>query len=73
MKWIVHHHMINVLSWRYRLSFHQFGFRPNHSTVSLLLNAVHGWALNLEHFHTSHCLFIDFAKAFDTDHMNTYS
>ena len=58
--------MIDVLSRSNRLSVHQFGFRPNHSTVSLLLSAVHDWALNLEHRHTSHCLFLDFAKAFDT-------
>ena len=46
---------------------HQFGFQPNHSTVSLLINdAVHDWALNLEHRCTARCLFLDFAKAFDT-------
>ena len=55
-----------VLSRSNHLSVDQFGFRPNHSTVSLLLNAVHDWALNLEHHHTSYCLFLDFAKAFNT-------
>ena len=65
MERIVHHHMIDVLSRSNRLSVHQFGFWPNHSTVSLLLNAVNDWALNLER-HTVHCLFLDFAKAFDT-------
>ena len=63
MEQIVHHHMINALSQSNRLSVHQFRFRPNHSTVSLLLNIVHDWALNLERHKTSHCLFLDFAKA----------
>ena len=31
----------------------------------MLLNSVHDWALNLEHRKTSHCLFLDFAKAFN--------
>ena len=66
MERIIHRHMIDALSQSNRLSVHQFGFRPNHSTVSLLLNAVNDWALNLEHRRTSHCLFLDFAKAFDT-------
>ena len=68
--------MIDVLSRSNHLSVHQFGFWPNHSIVSLLLNAVHDWALNLEHRRTSHCLFLDFAKAFNTAssyHTNAYS
>ena len=66
MERIIHCHMIDALSQSNCLSVHQFGFQPNHSTVSLLLNAVNDWALNLEHRRTSHCLFLDFAKAFDT-------
>ena len=31
----------------------------------MLLATVHEWALNLEHRSTTHCLFLDFAKAFD--------
>ena len=57
MEWIIHHHMIDVLSQTNCLSVHQFGFWI-HSTV-------HDWALNLKHCHTSHCLLLDFAKAFD--------
>ena len=65
MERIIHLHMTDALSQTNRLSAHQFGFRPDHSTVSLLLNSVHDWALNLEHRKTSHCLFLDFAKAFN--------
>ena len=55
--------MIDVLSRSNCLSVHQFGLWPNHSTVSLLLNAFHYWTLNVEHCCTSHCLFLE---AFNT-------
>lgn len=48
------------------LSNTQFGFRANHSTVSLLLSAVHDWSLCLELRSSVHCIFLDFAKAFDS-------
>ena len=49
-----------------RLSNTQFGFRANRSTVSLLLSAVHDWSLCLELRNSVHCVFLDFAKAFDS-------
>ena len=49
-----------------RLSDTQFGFRANRSTVSLLLSAVHDWSLCLKLRNSVHCIFIDFAKAFDS-------
>ena len=58
----MHMHIIDILSQSSRLSVHQFCFQPNLSTVSLLLNAIHDWALNLQHVG----LFLDFAKAFNT-------
>ena len=64
MEWIIHHHVIEELSQSSHLSVHQFSFRLNHFIVLLLLNTVHDWALNLERRYTSHCLFLDFAKAF---------
>ena len=48
------------------LSNAQFGFRANRSTVSLLLSAVHDWSLCLELCNSVHCVFLDFAKAFDS-------
>ena len=47
------------------LSNTQFGFRANRSTVSLL-SAVHDWSLCLELRSSVHCVFLDFAKAFDS-------
>ena len=47
------------------LSDTQFGFRAQRSTVSLLLSAVHDWSLCLELRNSVHCVFLDFAKAFD--------
>ena len=47
------------------LSYTQFGFRAQCSTVSLLLSAVHDWSICLELRNSVHCVFLDFAKAFD--------
>ena len=43
-----------------------FGFRPKRSTTSVLLSAVHDWAFNLNERLSTHCVFLDFAKAFDS-------
>ena len=55
-----------------RLSDAQFGFHAKRSTVSLLLSAVHDWSLSLELCNSAHCVFLDFAKAFDSVAMNTF-
>ena len=44
----------------------QFGFRKKRSTTSLLLSAVNDWAFNLNAKLSIHCVFLDFAKAFDS-------
>ena len=44
----------------------QFGFRSCHSTVSLLLSAVHDWSLCLELRSSVHCVLLHFSKAFDS-------
>ena len=49
-----------------RLNDCQHGFCPHRSTISLLLTVIHNWALCLEHQSTVHCLFLDYAKAFDS-------
>jgi len=46
------------------ISTHQFGFRKNHWTTYLLLEAVHDWVKALEYHDSIHCLFLDFAKKF---------
>ena len=67
MEWIIHHHTIDALSWNNHLSVYQFGFWPNHSTVSLLLKC-YSW-LGFEPWTSLHfTLFISwlFAKDFNT-------
>ncbi len=44
----------------------QFGFRIKHSTAALLMTAIHDWAETLNNRLSTHCVFIDFAKAFDS-------
>jgi len=56
----------SALSSNCRFSNCQHGFRPHRSTISLLLTMIHNWALCLERRSTVHCLFLDYAKAFDS-------
>ena len=44
----------------------QFGFRHKRSRASLLLQAVHDWDRLLDCRNSTHCLFSDLAKAFDS-------
>ena len=48
------------------MSEHQYGFQQNRSTTTLLLQAIDDWTLSLEHRDSVHCLFLDYAKAFDS-------
>ena len=66
MERIVRRQMVDILNRHNRLSDAQHGFRSHRSTTSLLLTVVHDWALSLEHRSTTHCVFLDFAKAFDS-------
>ena len=63
---IVHRNLYSFFEAHEILSDAQFGFRTKRSTVSLLLSAVNDWADSLNHRHSVHCVFIDFAKAFDS-------
>ena len=66
MERIICRQLIAILEQSARLSDTQFGFRANRSGVSLLLSAVHDWSLCLELRTGVHCIFLDFAKAFDS-------
>jgi len=67
MECIILSELTAVLESHHFISTHQFGFHKNHSTTHLLVEAVHYWAKALEcHDHSIHCLFLDFAKAFDS-------
>ena len=48
------------------LNFNQYGFCKGCSTLHLLLEAVNDWAEILDCRGSCHCLFLDFAKAFDS-------
>ena len=63
---IIHRKLYSLLESHHVLSDAQFGFRAKLSTVSLLLSVVHDWADTLNHRLSTHCIFIDFAKAFDS-------
>ena len=49
-----------------KISSCQYGFQKNCSTSHLLVQAVHDWAKTLNCRGSSHCLFLDFAKTFDS-------
>ena len=66
MERIIHRQLVYVLDSHKLLDDCQFGFHRKRSTVSLLLQAVHDWAGSLECRNSTHCLFLDLAKAFDS-------
>ena len=66
MERIIHRHLVCALEEHNLLSDCQFGFCHKRSTVSLLLQAVHDWAGSLDRRNSTHCLFLDLAKAFDS-------
>jgi len=66
MERIIHHHLVHALDSHNLLNDCQFGFRCKHSIVSLLLQAVHNRAGSLDHHNSTHYLFLDLAKVFDS-------
>ena len=72
MERIIRYQIGSALSSNCRLSDCQHGFHPHRSTISLLLTVIHNWALCLERCGTVHCLFLDYAKAFDSVPMNAF-
>ena len=44
----------------------QYGFCQRRSTITLLLTAVDDWAKTLNSHHSTHCLFLDLSKVFDS-------
>ena len=65
MERIIYSNIVSVLESHNRISSCQFGFRKGCSTSHLLLQVVHDWAKTLNSWSSSHCLLLDFAKAFD--------
>ena len=66
MERIICKQLISALVRSGHIGENQFGFRANRSTVTLLLSAIHDWSLCLERRSSTHCVFLDFAKVFDS-------
>ena len=66
MERIIHSKLVLSLEVHHLISTHQYGFRKGLSTSHLLLASVQDWAKALEGRDSCHCLFLDFAKAFDS-------
>ena len=64
MEKIIHTHIVSCLESKNRLNIFQFGFCWYHFTVDLLLHTTHDMALALESHSSSHCLLLEFSKAF---------
>ncbi len=63
---IVHAKLYSMLEENKLLSNHQYGFRRQRSTTTLLLSAVNDWGNTLNSHQSVHCLFLDMSKAFDS-------
>ena len=66
MERIIYSQVLSVLESCNKISPCQYGFWKNCSTSHLLVQAVHDWAKTLNCCSSFHCLFLDFAKAFDS-------
>ena len=63
---IIHKQLYFVLRKNDLLSKYQYGFQQNRSTTTLLLQAIDDWSLSSDRRESVHCLFLDYAKAFDS-------
>ncbi len=63
---IIHSKMSVFLEANGKLNPNQHGFRQKHSCQTQLLETVHQWAKTIDYRHSTHAVFIDFSKAFDT-------
>jgi len=66
MERIIYSNLLSALESHGRISSCQYGFRKSCSASHLLVQVVHDWAKALDSRNSSHCLFLDFAKAFDS-------
>ena len=63
---LLHDHIVQFLTHGSKLSPFQHGFRKGHSCQTQLLESVHEWARSLDKASSTHVIFTDFSKAFDS-------
>ena len=63
---LIHSKVLDFLSEHNKLSNSQHGFHPGHSCQTQLLEAAHQWAENIDHKSSTHVIFLDFSRAFDS-------
>jgi len=63
---LIHRKIMNFLNHHNKLSSHQHGFCTAHSCQTQLLQSVHHWAQSLDKRSSTHIIFLDFSKAFDS-------
>ena len=66
---LVHDQVYRYLICNDLLSKYQSGFRPDHSTLTALVEATNSWSVNIDKSLLNRVVFIDLKKAFDSiDH-----
>ena len=63
---IIHRQVYALLESNHVLCDSQYGFRIKRSTTALLVMAIYDWVEALNKHLNTHCVFVDFAKAFDS-------
>ena len=63
---LIHHQTTKFLEDHNKLSPSQHGFQPNHSCQTQLLESVHQWSEALDCRSSTHVVFLDFTRAFDS-------
>ena len=66
MESIIHDFISNYLLTNNLITKHQHGFIKNRSTLTCLLCSLKNWLSSLDLAKSTHAIYIDFAKAFDT-------
>ena len=62
----MYNHINEFLSNDHKLHPNQHGFRKRHSYQTQLLETIHDWAKALDSSSSTHVVFTDFSKAFDS-------
>ena len=66
MERLVYCELSKHLTEHHKLCSTQHGFRRGHSCQTQLLETIHRWAKSLDERSSTHVIFLDFSKAFDT-------